>query len=327
MARITCAISGIHFDCSYLADSNIPVKAGYFHPVFALNHKQLYKLYEQYSKGQLGPVDNYLLFCAFLNYTGHISWQHPVALNPKDAATQSMIANNIAQLVSVIERTSVIKHPSFKQPRFVVSYDTAYIFQIPNWIAAWEDNIERFQQGIATKRQRQSLQEVENKLSELLMLGEDLEKHSHIVANWAELAAEFPPNKAEEYKRVIRSCFNSRKMFTVDTELLKEIKDFCECNIDCTSLHFHTLSNVLREGVSRKNSYLGYALITPDGMTTEEKAAEETNQAHLELIAQDAPTSLPSRVDYPDSLSYIKARLAYRVAATLDSKAIEKEGL
>jgi hypothetical protein len=123
-------------------------------------------------------------------------------------------------------------------------------------------------------------------------------------------------------------------MFNISLELIKEIKDYCECNIDCDSIHFHTLSQVLREGIHRHTNYLGggslalgYTLLTEGTKTPEEKIREERNKAELEQIALQATDSPPQKEDYPDSLSYIKARLAYRVAKNLDNEVIKKEGL
>jgi hypothetical protein len=327
MARITCAISGIRFSTSHLESLSIPATAGYYHPVFALTYSQLHSLYTDHCKGKLTPPDSYLLFLAFLNSSDKIDWQHPVTLNPNDSSTKQLIQNNIAQLISVLERTGLIAHPSFKQPNFRVSAEGSYLVQIPNWIEAWQDNIANFQQGRIDSKLRDDLQAVENRLSKLILSGDKPERFSHVIAQWANQAAEFPAAKAELYERTIRSCFNITKMFNTPLPLLKEIKDYCECNIDVGSIHFHTLSNVLKEGIKRHVDYLGgsslalgYTLLespVSQQVTLAARQVEDKNNKQLLEIAATASTSPPVESDYTTSVEFLRAKLAYRVAKTI----------
>jgi hypothetical protein len=328
--RATCAISGIRFNSSYLESVSISHKEGYFHPVFALPYRSLHHLYTKHTKGELTSNDSYLLFISFLHSSGQIEWKHPSTLNPNSSFCKKLIENNLAQLIVVLEKTAVIRHPSFSQPSFKVTLDNSRLDQIPNWIEAWQDNIDSFQKGRISQRERQSLQEVENKLSKLILSGENPEKFSHVIANWANQAAEFPEDRAEEWMKTIRSCFSINKMFNTPLALLKEIKDYCECNIEVGSIHFHTLSHVLKEGISRHVDYLGgsslalgYTLLESplDRSATE---SEKKNEAELLALASTAPERYPEKKDYTDSLSFLKAKLAFRVAKSIAKKAEEK---
>jgi hypothetical protein len=195
------------------------------------------------------------------------------------------------------------------------------MIQIANWIEAWQENIDDFKHGRADLRQIQDLQEVENKLSKLILSGEPPERYSTTIAAWASQAAEFPPASDELYQRTIRSCFNITKMFNTPLSLLKEIKEYCECNIEAGSIHFHTLSAVLKEGIKRNTDYLGgsslalgYTLLPAEDLTPESRAAELKNQAEVAALAAKAPESKPVRADYASSLDFLRAELAYRVA-------------
>ena len=308
---------------------------GYFHPIFALPQRSLYTLYQKHCKGQLLPVDSYLLFMAFLHSSNKIKWDHPVTVNPNDTRVKKLVANNIAQLIRVLEKSAIIRHPGFKQPGFKMTYHTADLSYIGNWIKAWEENIEFFNRTRADIRTRQSLMEIESKLSYLILSGEKPEKFANVIANWASEAAVFPPQHDEEWKKVIRSCFNITKMFNTPLSLLKEIKEYCECNIEAGSIHFHTLSEVLKEGISRHVDYLGgsslalgYTILPTlsTGSEIGDRALEQKNRAELLTIAATAGSSPPVRSDYPTELAFIKARLAYRVAQNVAKKeAIEAE--
>ena len=321
MSNITCAISGIKFTCSGLDNISIPHTAGYFHPVFALEHKQLHSLYSAHSAGKLTAKDSYLLFMALVHSSGKVHWKHPASLDPSSPKTIALIENNISQMLSVLAQTDSIRHPSFKQPEFKVTYENCQLIQIGNWIEAWQENIEDFKYGQADLKQMQDLQVVENELSKLILSGESPERYAHIVAKWASQAAEFPPHLDELYQRTIRSCFNITKMFNTPLTLLKEIKDYCECNIEAGSIHFHSLSGVLKEGIKRNTDYLGgsslalgYTLLPTEDQTPQGKQAELKNQAEVAALAAKAPSKKPVRTDYITSLDFLKAELAYRVA-------------
>lgn len=321
MARITCAISGIRFNCSYLEGITIPHTEGYFHPIFALPYTQLHHLYSKHCKGELTSNDSYLLFMAFIHSSGKVEWVHPSTCNPNDANTKKLIENNLAQLIQVLEHTGIIRHPSFKQPSFRVTYENADLRQISNWIKEWADNIEVFRSGKADMRQQEDLQKVENRLSYLILSGEKPERFSHVIASWANQAAEFPEDKAELYMKTIRSCFNINKMFNTPLSLLKEIKEYCESNIEVGSIHFHTLSHVIKEGISRHVDYLGgsslalgYTLLP--SLSEKGKEAELKNAAEIATLASKAPATAPQEKDYSTSLEFLRAKLAYRVAST-----------
>lgn len=312
MAKITCAISGIRFSCDHLPlvlGSNI----GYYHPVFALPHKKLYGLYSKHCSGHLTATDSYLLFLAFLHNTGQVEWTVPAACNPTDSRTIALIENNLRQLIEVTELTGAILHPSFEQPSFKVSVDNSSLETVPNWIHAWDTNLELFKRGSAAQKYQEDLQKVENKLSYYIKSGMRQEEYVAQVASWASKAAAFPKEKHEQFTKIIRSCFNSGKMFSIPLPEIKEVKAFCEENIEAGSIHFHTLMEVLREGVSRHTDFLGmnpvalgYTLLDADTSVNDEKIAQ---------IIAAAPTDTPVRGDYGSNLEYIRAKLRYKTAA------------
>lgn len=326
MANITCAISGLRFKIAGLEGTEIPASTGYYHPIFTLSHKKLYALYYQHTRNKLNPVDSYLLFCAFLQATGQVKWNSPAICDPNTSRTTRLVQNNLAQLIAVYQKTSIIKHPSFKQPSFVVSYDNGYLDQVHNWIAAWQQNLIDFNVSRATYAQQRDLYKVEALLDEKLAIGIPTEQLPGIVASWASQAAEFPYDKDETYQRVIRSCFNSAKMFKTPLALIREVQQYCYANIEPDSIHFFTLAETLKKGAALHMDYLGgsnlalgYTMLDIDSLTLtdEQKAGELKTAAALTTIVNNAPTEPPVAIDYPNKLDFLKARLAYKVAVTL----------
>lgn len=322
---VTCAISGIRLHIPGLEGIPVPASVGYYHPVFTLDSKALYRIYYQHTRNKLSTQDSYLLFLAFLHATGQVDWQAPATCSPSSPRTIKLVQNNLAQLIAVSEKTAIIKHPSFKQPAFVVSYDNGSLEQVHNWIEAWQENLIRFNVSRATYAQQRELAQIEGALDAKLQQGVPLEELPSIVASWASQAAEFPADKDEQYQRIIRSCFNSSKMFNTPLLLIREVQEYCFANIEAGSVHFHTLCEILKEGAGRHVDYLGgsslalgYTLLDTGAGTLEAaKEGDLKTQAELTTIAANAPVEPPHQKDYATNLDYLKARLAYKVATTL----------
>lgn len=319
MARIKCAISGITFSCEH-GPLVIKPEDGYYHPIFALPYRKLYGLYSKHCAGELTPTDSYLLFLAFLHSSGKVEWRHPATCVPTEQRTVTLIENNIAQLIRVLELTGVITLPAFKQPSFVVYKDNSTLTQLTNWIGAWGRNIKDFEDNYASSKTQESLTKLENKLSYYLKSGVDPKNYAFIVADWAAKAAEFPDSKAECWTKLIRSCFNSTKMFSTPIADIREVKEFCEENIEAGSIHFHALMSTLREGTARHTNFLG--LSTPNSLGYSLLPVDTTkNQTEVEAIIAKAPTEAPRRVDYDSQLAFIRAKLRYRTATIAASHA------
>ena len=311
MARVTCAISGLTFSADH-GPLTIKAEDGYFHPIFALPYKKLYGLYARHFSGKLTDTDSYLLFLAFLHSTDKINWQHPVQLDPTDRNTILLIDSNIERLVRVIQQTALISIPSFTQPSFIVRKENSSLQEISAWITAWEDNITLFREGYASQKLREDLQKIENKLAYYIKSGMSPEQYSATIANWADKIADFPQHKKESWKKIIRSCFNTARMFSTSLADLKELKEYCECNIEAGSIHFHTLMEVLKEGISRNINYLG-ATTGSLGYTLLPLEASKEEEIVESIIAK-APQTPPSRLDYTSDADYLKAKLRYKLA-------------
>ena len=327
MAKVTCAISGLTFTVPYLECIVIPHTCGYMHPIFAAPYKHLYKVYSAHCKGRLTPTDSYLLFLAFMHATDKVDWECPVSLDPNALETMQLIESLLPDLIRMLEQTDAILHPSFSQPSLRVTYETAGLAHISGWIEAWSDNIAFFYTGRANLDEMDKLKKIENRLSYLILSGKEPAKYAGVIADWADKTASFPPERATLYKETICSCFSINKMFNTPLELLKEIKEFCEINIPVGSIHFHSLMQVLKDGIGRHLDYLGgsslatgYTLLPSCEVETSTLEAEKKNTEQLVSIAASAPSKRPVAGDYATSLEFLRAKLAYSVAAQAQSK-------
>jgi len=305
MANITCAISGITFRCEHIGSMNLSASIGYYHPVFALPSKRLLHLYSAHCQGQLEPTDSYLLFLAYLYSTEQVTFHAPCSLSPTAPETSALIERNLRQLIEVIELTATISTPAFKQPSYAIYAENSALPEISSWVAAWNRNIEDFRNGYRNQKLEDSLRKVENSLSKSILSGSSPSTDAAIIANWADRAGSFPASKAEAYKLIIRTCFNSEKMFSTPLASIKEVKAYCEENIDVGSIHFHTLYETLKEGIRRHKDYLGlgYTLLPTDFTAGEKEVA---------AMRERATVLAPSRLDYASDLDFLRAKLRFK---------------
>lgn len=326
---ITCKISGVTYTLPHFCH-NPNISVGAIHPIFNLPKITLHSLYASYTKGDLCTVESYLLFLALLKHTRSIEFTCPAQYHMDEINTAALIAGNITQLVSVIERSAKILHPAFKQPSFKLAPYNADLSTVPNWIAAWQENITHWHTYNATQKEIESLQVVENALSSLISLGSTPQQYAVTLAEWADKAAEFPAHKEELWKRTIRSCYNKEKMFNTPLAVLKEIMDYIYENIQSDATHFHTLISTVRTGIENHIDYLGGCSMITDyillpSISSPMYQADIANMEAVANIAANAPKNAPLREDYPDFAAYLRANLAYRSAKISLDRAVKLE--
>lgn len=296
MATLKCPISGIRYHCPH-----IPVVMEHPHPIFTLPPKTLDRLFCSYIQDKLAPTESYLLLVAYLKSTGAVDFRSPVTLDPTAKLTQKLIATNLVQLMEVTEKTNAIVHPSFSQPRYVVSETNSNLKNLPAYIEAWENNIKSFGESYRQEKLEQALGNIERKLQYLINSGDD-RLTAMKLAEWADMCADFPIAKKEYYKKIIRSCFNQDKMFSIPLRDLEELRDECLAEIPAGSIYMHKLIEIISHGISLNRGFLGYTLL-------------EDNSTELDIIVAKAPTDIPISTEFSSKAEYLKAKLSYNIAA------------
>lgn len=328
MAKVTCTISGIKMEMPEFSKLHINHTVGYIHPIFVANKKQLMALYKLYAKGECTAKESYLLFLALIHSTGKVKWNATVTLDWNSKSGQAFIANTINRLVNSLEKTSVIQHPKFKQPRFVVNMYNSDLSTIHNWVRAWRDNIEAFIANRISLDQHAKLVKVQNKLTHMILTDTSSPTYVTVLSEWAAMASNFPKEKEEEWKKAIRYCFNPKKIFSVNSSTLKEIKEHCETNLELDSIHYSEVMDCLKEGINNQINILGSSLLDLDAQVSLSmnedslakaklaKASIEKEEKLIGNIVSNAPTKEPVESDYPNKAAYIKAKVAYKIAAS-----------
>jgi hypothetical protein len=295
--QINCPISGITYTCSH-----IPVSMSQVHPIFTLPYPSLIRLYTaNFHSDTTTPTDQYLTFLAILNSIEALNWRVPCTLKPSSPITSKLIANNIAQLIAVVERTNAITIASFEQPGYAITSDNSNLEDIDAYIAAWQYNIDNHHHAYRQDKLDKKVSEVELKLQYLINSGEEL-LTAVKIAEWAHLTATFPNDSIERYKLIIRSCYNANKMFSYKVTEIEEVRDYCYASILPGSIYMHKLIEVLQHGIELNRNYLGYTIL------------DTNTPSDLDIILATAPTAPPRAEDYPDKMALLKAKIKYSIA-------------
>lgn len=305
--KVTCSYSGVEFS---IAEFNClhSIPAGtHIHPIFSLDSSQIEQLYTAYLNQQLADTESYLLLIALLDRTSLMLYRHPIA--PGNHYSQ-LTALYIERLYSISTRLSAIHHPEFAAPKVIISEENCDLINIKEWLIIWEDAYQDFKTGQVESAYRESLQKKENALAKFIKSPQiPPEKYAHVLADWACLAANFPPEYAEYWKELIVSCYDFGKIIKAQQVHLEDLIEYCEENIDeffCGSIFSNALFNCLQEGLSSLNDFFTVGFTHLD--------ASQAEQDVLIKIIESAPSCEPERHNYPSSFAYLKARMAWNSA-------------
>lgn len=325
MSKIICAFSGVEFSCEHLpfAISSREVT----HPLFHVSKKKLISLAGMWSNGKLTPTESYLTYLSLLHSTSLIEWRVPAKYNDK---TAQIIANNMEQLIHIVGKIDVIKHPSFVLPHFVISSDTSNLENSYHWIQIWNQNYNDWSQNIKDHSNDQELQRRELGLQKLIKSShKNIEDYPKILANWARIAGDFPTfnvtirgvkmELADYWESIILKCAKAESIFQVPENDLKELIEHCEDNIlGDGSIYAIALMRFLRKGAEMQKNYLGLGDIdlSRSSITSYRilKPTESAEDANIQNMIDTAPASEPNKRDYPSLIEYIKAKARWNIA-------------
>lgn len=326
MAHILCAFSGVEFSCDHLPFSLSSREVT--HPLFHVSKKKLLSLAGTWSTGKLTPTESYLTYLSLLHSTGLIEWRVPASYTPK---TASIIANNMEQLIHIVGKIDIIKHPSFVLPHFVISPDTRTLENSFHWIQIWNQNYNDWAQNIKDHSNDQELLRREMGLQKLIKSShKNIEDYPKILANWARVAGDFPTfsvtvkgvkTSLDDYwESIIIKCAREESIFQVPESDLTELIEHCEENIVAEgSIYAMALMKFLRKGAAMQKNYLGLGDIdlARSAMTSYRilKPSESAEDANIQNMIDTAPQAEPNKRDYPDLISYIKAKARWNIAS------------
>lgn len=346
MATVKCAYSGITFKCDHF-----PVTFSHSecaHPVFLLEQHKLLAYTSKWSAGNLTATDSYLLFLALMNSTSLIEWRHSAIY--RNSITDALVASNMEALIRIIGKVNLIHHPRFALPSFAVTKDTCTLDNVHYWIAAWHDSFIDFMKGYKEQTEQEKIIRREYALERMLKSTQinNAIKYSKALAEWAELAGNFPqfimmhpltknPIQLNTYwKEIIIACVREEKIFQYPTSDVEELITHCEDNISHGSISAASLMDLLRTGRKSQSSYLCLndldVAAYKNGTLQSEDVVETTNKI---AMIQGAPNHMPLRTEYATEIEFVRAKMKYKmkekygdmssISLTLQTTALSKK--
>lgn len=327
MARLTCSKSGITFNCEHM-----PLASHNIHPLFNVPQKRLVSLAGQWAAQRLSSTESYLLYLALLDSTELVVWRTPAAhIGPQ---TDAIVASNMENLLHIIAKINLIKHPSFTLPSFAVGPETATLSNSPHWIQVWTENYREWYSDYLAAGKREELKEVldhrEEALQRLIKSATPVEAYAATLAEWASAAGNFPTSTTEHpvtkmpvpladyWKQLIRTIANEDKLWRYPRADLVELIDHCEGAIVHGNIYAHTLMKYLRSGLRKYDDYLGFGDVsigssggTPFTVMSPASGVHAINRAAL---ISTAPEEEPRKHQYPNTLAWLKAYTKWKLA-------------
>lgn len=326
MAKIVCSYSSVPFTCEHLPIS-IASSSSVQHPIFHIPRKKLLSLTSSWATGKLTPTESYLLYLALLNSTTLVEWRVPARYHDK---TAQIVANNMEQLIHMIGRIDVITHPGFILPHFAISSDTCNLENSYHWIQLWQQNYNDWTQNIKDHANDQELITRELALQRLLKSAHKrIEDYPKQLARWARIAGDFPtfPVKingvkmelADYWESIIIKCAKAEQIFLIPIKDLEELINHCEDEIVADgSIYAMALMKFLRKGKMMQENYLGLGDISLATQTLTSyrilPSGTSAHTANMQNLIDKAPSNEPQKHQYPDLISYIRAKAAYITA-------------
>lgn len=304
--RVTCALSGLNFNCEYFSFDLTELTS--YHPIFDIPQKQLLKIaLTKWVKGDsMSEKDSYLLFLALLNSTKHIEFRVPVKFGEK---TTQLVASNMEKLIYVIGAINSVASPAVTFPKFAVTKDSESLANISHWLAAWEEIFKEFKTRAASNRERKKLADREAALTKIMRSSKNEIGYASKLADWAQDAASFPKHTSEYWKKIIRKCVNAESIFSIPEKDLKDLISWCEENLEHGSIFAHSLMELLRKGAARQANFLGFGevdIISGSYKIVELDTPKEKILKEAQILA--APETEPKPEQYPNKLAYVKAK-------------------
>lgn len=323
--KCKCQYSGIPF--TLLSFSNLQQRSEVIcvHPIFYADIPTLIRAYQVYEQGEMKSLeDQRLLFLALLNKTDQVDWSCTADPSP------ATVAQNLPSLYSHIcwlNNLSTAKDINYRLPRFSINASTRKLTTFRFWLDAWSDAYNQFNKSYRATFELDRMASLEAKMREIGPLAADRPRANtaflRVLADWCEIASGFPQAVADVWKDILRCESNIEAMNFLAADI-DELEEWLLDNIEPGAGFQAAALQQVRE-VKSANAAEGindFILISSPTsamedtsewkMNIEDRGATEL--ANIRNMIETAPVVAPQRCDYPDDISFRKAKAKFILA-------------
>jgi len=321
-----CQYSGVPFSTVQFANLRQKQTIICIHPIFYADTPTLLDLYAAYEEGRIDSLaDQRLLFLALLNKTSQVDWNCTADPAP---ATVAQNMKSLYHHICWLTDLSTAKNINYRLPRFSINEGTKKLTTFRYWLDAWADAYEAYQRGYRSQVEQDKIESLEAKLRELGPLSADRPRANtaflKCLADWCAIAAAFPPAVSDLWKNILRCESNVEALDFLAADV-DELEEWLVDNLETDAGYSYAAFRQVRE-VKAANAATGindFYLMPVAGVAGTEDTTQwqmdlsnrsSTELANIQLMIEAAPLTAPNKADYPDSVSYSKAKARYVMA-------------
>lgn len=325
MAHAICAKSGIQFDIQFFPYNFN--EGTLHHPVFDLTYEELIheRLLSKWVKRQFTEIDTKLYFLSLLHSSNLVEF-HTYA-RPSLAVCEM----NMESLLDILSWLYTIKHPRLSMPHMAITQDTASLDNVRNWIGAWNNARADFENGYKELTRNQLMMRKEDTLQRLIKEQQkEISQFAGMLAEWASLCAEFPDDIIDVngvklsissyWKQILVTCSRgAAAIWKLDKNDMIELLEHLEMNLEHGSIYAFEVMKLIRDGISTHENYLGnfgFAIVNNPN---------DIESSNLAMLANNAPTEKPNRLNYNNHISYLRDKIKYEQAVKLGLICVNNE--
>lgn len=314
--KILCEYSGVDF---YTRDF-LNMRVSGIHPLFSLPSSSLLSRAGDWGQGKLSPEECRILFIALLHSTDHLDF-HTAAL-----PTNQTIQYHMQKVFHTVGWYHTLDMKNMILPKYAVNHATRDLKNIGLWLDSWneikDDWINGQTKSAQSRRKLERLAIREESLSRLIKsYSKKSEDYAWRLAAWALDASDDPEEHpiSKDLKEYWTTLFKLRgnSIYLASTNDLDEMVEHMEKYLPHGDIFSHAVLKHVR-ALLFKNKSGDFGLGIPTGTDLTEmhnnpyKIVEDDIEIHnVDVVIASAPEEEPRKSDYPDLVSFIRAKAAF----------------
>lgn len=323
--RIWCRYSGVEFSTSDFKN----LKATGEHPLILVPTHTLLSKAGEWAAGGLTEKETVALFVALLKSTDLVDFKTTAA--PSYETCQKYMEF----LLRTIGWKETLSDQIFlKLPRFVINHSTKTLTNVHHWLATWEEIKSNWAQNVSRAYKAKDILDKLVRREEALarLIKSHTKKSSDyawLLAKWAMLAGEVPKGLQEYWTDLFK--LKGTAIYLAKTVDLEELVEHMEENLPHGTIYAYAVMKHLRTLLTKNRAGdFGLGLDGTDslGNTIENPYSiveESTETENRRILIASAPEKEPKQEEYPDLVSYLRAKAAYILAKAQIDRMAEAE--
>lgn len=330
MLSLTCSISGISFSVPGPAlriRSSAPI-----HPIFQLSPRDLFSCAGELHSLKIQGPDLHLLNLALITQTGLVEFHSSLPFSEEIGRIHFQWAERLLHLVIQMQELSQETKDS-RFPKIIFNAQSGMIPEhLKGLIEVWSQALDAYRLGKSLESRADEVSRMEQALERLVRnKHKSPASYASKLASWAAIAANFPSFQinSPDGELISLSAYWQKLIILIsktpnlparyESDVIELEAHLLE-NLDLGTLYSGTLLSLISRAKARLQSYLEFGDFDVPPPSSSYKISEFGKSDKDFAAKAMAPSQAPKREDYPDLLSYVKAKARFLVAQEQNAK-------